>query len=397
MALEKSFIPYGTYWSTPFCRWQGGLSGIHAVKLAASCATQFLKGRNLSSEQFDGLVLGLTVPQRQSFYGAPWLAAMLGAPRITGPTVSQACATSARAVSTAAMELETGARENVLVVACDRTSNGPHINYPNPAGIGGRGDSEEWVWDNFNHDPYAKGPMISTAENVAREAGISREEQDAMTLLRHEQYQVGLADDRAFQKKYMLAVEIQKGRKQTLTIDADEGVFPTTQAGLAGLKPMLEGGTVTFGSQTFPADGTAGLVVCSKGRATELSSDGGPLTQVLGFGDARVGKGLMPMAVVPAAQAALAHAGVDLKDVAAIKTHNPFAVNDVYLCRELNLKPEDVNRFGSPLIYGHPQGPTGLRAIIELIEELAAKGGGLGLFSGCAAGDTAMALVIRVG
>jgi acetyl-CoA acetyltransferase len=88
---------------------------------------------------------------------------------------------------------------------------------------------------------------------------------------------------------------------------------------------------------------------------------------------------------------------VDQADVKVFKTHNPFAVNDVYFCREFKLKPEDVNRFGSPLIYGHPQGPTGLRAIAEMIEELQMAGGGLGLFSGCAAGDTAMAMVIRVG
>ncbi|MFH0944687.1 MAG: thiolase family protein [Planctomycetota bacterium] len=396
MALEKSFIPYGTYWSTPFCRWQGALSGINAVELAAGSATRFLGGRDISVEQFDGLVLGMTVPQKQSFYGAPWLGALIGAPGITGPTVSQACATSVRAVATAAMELEVGSRSNVLVVACDRTSNGPHIYYPNPTGIGGKGDTEEWVWDNFNRDPYAKCPMISTAENVAKEAGISREEQDEMTLIRHEQYQDSLADGRAFQKKYMLGVEIPKGRKKTLLVEEDEGVFPTTKEGLGGLKPMLEGGSVTFGSQTFPADGNAGLVVCSRDRAKALAQ-GGPTIQILGFGDARVKKAFMPMAAVPAARAALANAGVNQADVKVLKTHNPFAVNDVYFCREMKLKPEEVNRFGSPLIYGHPQGPTGLRAMIEMIEELRLAGGGLGLFSGCAAGDTAMALVVRVG
>ncbi|MHC4078302.1 MAG: thiolase family protein, partial [Planctomycetota bacterium] len=77
--------------------------------------------------------------------------------------------------------------------------------------------------------------------------------------------------------------------------------------------------------------------------------------------------------------------------------HNPFAVNDVYFCRETDIVPDQLNRFGSPLIYGHPQGPTGMRAIIELIEELAQAGGGYGLFSGCAAGDTAMATVLKVG
>ncbi len=102
------------------------------------------------------------------------------------------------------------------------------------------------------------------------------------------------------------------------------------------------------------------------------------------------------MAAVPAARHALDRAGVSLKDCAAIKTHNPFAVNDVYFCRETGIVPDKMNRFGSPLIWGHPQAPTGLRAIAELIEELVDAGGGVGLFSGCAAGDTAMALVLKV-
>ncbi len=105
----------------------------------------------------------------------------------------------------------------------------------------------------------------------------------------------------------------------------------------------------------------------------------------------------MPKAVVPAAQQALQTAGVSIDDLAAIKTHNPFAINDAYFCKETGIDPENMNNYGSPLVYGHPQGPTGMRVMIELIEELALAGGGYGLFSGCAAGDTAMAVVLRVG
>jgi len=81
----------------------------------------------------------------------------------------------------------------------------------------------------------------------------------------------------------------------------------------------------------------------------------------------------------------------------AIKTHNPFAVNDLYLAKELGLDANDFNNLGPSLIYGHPQGPTGMRLVIELIEELAQAGGGHGLFTGCAAGDTAAAVVVKVG
>lgn len=396
--LEKTYIPYHAYWSSPFCRWQGALSQANSLVLASQTAKRFLEQRQIQPASFDSLVLGFTVPQKHSFYGAPWVAAMLGAEDITGPIISQACATSARVLMTAATELETGTAECTLGITCDRTSNGPHIVYPDPGGIGGKVDSEEWVWDNFNKDPHAGGAMIQTAENVAKKTGISREEQDEVTLIRHEQYQQSLNNDRAFQKRYMFPVEIKKGRK-TILVEEDEGVFPTTAEGLAGLRPMLEGGTVTFGSQTYPADGNAGIVLCTKEKAAQLGRSGKDdniTIQVLAFGSARVEKGFMPMAVVPAARQALDHAGIGIGDVAAIKTHNPFAVNDVFFCRETDTVPERMNRFGSPLIFGHPQGPTGMRVIVELIEELVLAGGGYGLFSGCAAGDTAMAVVLRV-
>jgi acetyl-CoA acetyltransferase len=86
-----------------------------------------------------------------------------------------------------------------------------------------------------------------------------------------------------------------------------------------------------------------------------------------------------------------------MADIDAIKTHNPFVVNDIVLADAFGIATERINRFGSSLVWGHPQAPTGLRSIIELIEELALRGGGHGLFTGCAAGDTGMAVVLHVG
>ena len=104
----------------------------------------------------------------------------------------------------------------------------------------------------------------------------------------------------------------------------------------------------------------------------------------------------MAMAIVPAARRALERAGIGIGDVAAIKTHNPFAVNDGYFAREMGVEQEAVNNYGCSLVWGHPQGPTGTRLIMELIEELVLKGGGYGLFVGCAAGDTGAGVVIKV-
>jgi acetyl-CoA acetyltransferase len=104
----------------------------------------------------------------------------------------------------------------------------------------------------------------------------------------------------------------------------------------------------------------------------------------------------MPAAPIPASKVALAKAGINFSELTAIKSHNPFAINDIIFSLETGVDVMTMNNYGSSLIWGHPQGPTGLRAIIEFIEELVLKGGGWGLFQGCAAGDTAMAVVLKV-
>jgi acetyl-CoA acetyltransferase len=292
-------------------------------------------------------------------------------------------------------DIENGIAGTSLIVAADRCSNGPHLYYPSQTGPGALGQTEDWVWDNFGRDPWAKGSMIQTAENVAKANNIEREQQDDVAQRRFEQYQAALADNGAFHKKYMVPVEVGKGKRAKL-IETDEGVFPTTREGLSGLRPMLPEGTVTFGSQTHPADGNSGMVVTTKETAAELSADSKIEIQFVGFGTARVKKGFMAEAVVPASKAALKDAGIEIKDVKAVNTHNPFAVNDIFFSRETGFDVNNMNNFGSSIIWGHPQGPTALRAIIELIEELAAKGGGYGLFGGCAAGDTAAGCVVKV-
>jgi acetyl-CoA acetyltransferase len=400
MSFEKVFVPYGGYWTTPFCRWQGSFGHLNAIPFAGEIAVRVLKEREISPEIFDELMLGLTVPQKHSFYGGPWLTGLIGATAITGPIISQACATGARVMATAAHEVETSGEERILLtITADRCSNSPHCYYPNPLGPGATGDSEDWVWDNFGYDPYAKNAMIETAENVAREVGITREEQDEVTLLRYRQYDDALKDDSAFLRRYMvLPIEVkdQRGRKVLATVEGDEGVFPTTAEGLARLKPVLEGGSVTYGTQTHPADANCGIIVTTREKARELSRDPNIEIQVLSFGEGRAKRGYMAQAIVPAARQALSRAGLTVEDLKVIKTHNPFAVNDIYFSREMGVKVEDMNHYGSSIVWGHPQGPTGTRLIIEVIEELILLGGGYGMFVGCAAGDSGAGVVVKV-
>lgn len=392
-------IPYGAYWSTPFARWQGSFSYLHSIQFAAHVAKAELAARAIDVSMFDYGALGFSVPQKHSFYGLPWLAAMAGIPQIGGPTLMQACATGVRVLFTAAQEVQAGLASCALAITCDRTSNGPHLYYPDPRGPGGTGSHEDWVVENFGCDPLGGHAMLQTAENVAARHGIGTAEQHELVLRRESQYRDALADGSAFLKRFMtlpFQVPDAKFRKIAATLEGDEGLTSSTAAGLASLKPVNAGGTVTYGGQTHPADGNAALIVTHQSRARELARDPNIAIRLLGFGQARVELAYMPEATVPAAARALQQAGKSMSQVDAVKTHNPFAVNDLYFSRQTGFSLAAMNNFGCSLVWGHPQAPMGTRSIIELIEELALRGGGIGLFSGCAAGDSAMAVVLEV-
>ena len=394
--LSNAFIPYGGYFSSPFSRWQGTLATAHAIKLAADTSKRWFTQKGWDPGMYDYLFLGMTIGQPQWFYGSPWAAALIGAESIPGMLITQACSTSTTCVFQAAVGVETGLYTNAFCLMTDRCSNGPHTIWPNPNGPGGEVLSENWMMDNFNRDPWAKGAMIQTAENVSAEVGIKREQCDAVALRRYEQYADALADDRAFQKRYMFPVEIQVTKKKTVTVEADEGIMATTAEGLARLRPVLPDGAHTFGAQTHPADGHCAITVTTEDRAKELSTDPAMAAQVVSYGYARAKKGFMAMAVVPAARMAMEKAGVSVSDIKVIKTHNPFAANDIYMADQLGIDVNGFNNYGSSLVYGHPQAPTAGRAIIEGIEETVMKGGGYMLFAGCAAGDTGGAILLKV-
>jgi len=396
-------IPYGCYWSTPFARWQGSLAQLHSLKFAAHVARGELDKRNIPSSIFDHAVLGMTAPQAYSFHGLPWFMSLLGAPEIGGPTVAQACATGTRCLNIAANEIERGDASVSLVATCDRTSNGPIVLYLDSGGPGGgRPEEEHWILDGFYGKtpvPFANEPIIGTAENCARKWRIGTPEQHEAVLRRYEQYRDATADDHAFQKRYMslpFAVPDKRFTKSTKSLEGDEGVFETTREKVERLKPAMDGGTVTYAGQTHPADGNAAVVVTNPARAAELSADPRIRIRILGFGQARAEEKYMPFAPVPATKQALERAGVTMRQIDAVKSHNPFIVNDIVFARETGYDVMDMNNYGCSLVWGHPHGPTATRGVIELIEELAARGGGYGLFQGCASGDLGMAAVLQV-
>ena len=400
--FEKAYIPYNGYYSTPFCRWQGMLQNENSIELGAKTARRWLiEKKKIDPAIFDYLYFGITITQPRLFYSHNWAAGMLTDNRkaLPGLMINQACTTSTTCINLAALAIEQGAMNVAFALMADRCSNGAHTIWPNPMGPGGEVLAENWMMDNFNSDPNVFPPlkMVQTAENVAKEVGITKEECDAVVLRRYQQYQMAVADDYAFQKRYMFPAEAKLSKKKTIFVEHDEGVTPTTAEGLAKLGPAEKGGVHSYGAQTFPADGNCGFIVTTRERAKELSSDSKVEIKIVSYGYARVKPGYMAAAPVPAAEMALANAGMKISEMKAIKSHNPFATNDLNFARKMGIDVMKMNNYGSSLIYGHPQAPTAGRIIAEMLEEMVILGGGYCLWTGCAAGDTGAAMVFKVG
>jgi len=401
--FKNAYIPYRAYWSTPFAKWQGSLSNLHGLLFAAHVAKQEMAKRNIEASAFDHIVMGTTTPQMSAFNGAPWLASEIGNKQIGGPTINQVCATGTRSIVAAAQEVELGTADVALSICYDRISNSPVLLYPNPRNPDGVPDIEKYCLDNLAGTsglvPFADVGMVVTAENCATRWTISTEEQHEVTLRRYEQYQQALANDHAFQKGYMtLPFEVPdpRFRKVEKTLEGDEGIYPTSAEKMATLKAVVPGGTVTLAAQTHPADGNAAVIVTTKDRAAELSADAGITIRIIAHGQGRHEEKYMPAAPVFAARQALERAGMQIGDIDCIKSHNPFAVNDIVFSRETGRDVATMNNYGCSLIWGHPNAATAMRSTVELIEELVIRGGGTGMFQGCAAGDIGMALIVKV-
>ena len=395
--FSKAYIPYKGYYSTPFSKWQGSLQNENAIDLGAATSKRWFADRGIDpAKVLDYLYLGITIGQHRVFFGSTWAAVQMGAPDIPGVTMMQACSTSTTILCNAGMAVEMGSVGTAYCLMVDRTSNGPHTIWPNPMGPGGEVIADNWNMDNMRCDPATGLGMINTAENVAKEEEFTREQADELTLRRYEQYNDALANDREFQKRYMFPVEVKVSRKETKLIETDEGISKTSLEALKKLRPVMEGGIHTFGAQTHPADGNVGILVTGKEKAAELSSDPSVTIQLISYGFARTKKAFMPAAPVPAAKMALERAGIKAEDVVAIKNHNPFIANDLCLAKGLGIDANNFNNYGSSMVFGHPQAPTAGRLLVEAIEEAVIKGGGYAMAAGCAAGDTAAAIIVKV-
>jgi acetyl-CoA acetyltransferase len=319
------------------------------------------------------------------------VAACLGQ-RVPGYHLEQACATGLQAVTSAAAQVETGSSDVVGVLTFDRTSDSPAGIFPERRSYR-RTETIADVWDNFGFDPSFGNSMIESAGNTARKYKIARSEVDELTALRYEQYFA--AKRSGFLDRVLVPLEILnlQGRSMGL-VDEDVGV---REISLSGLRAMRELDTcVTGGTQTHAADGMACLLVTTREKATKISPRPEVDISLVGKREVRTLPAMMPEAPSMAVAKLLEQCGLKMADMAVVKNHNPFAVNDAIFAKMLEFDWRKMNKTGSSLVWGHPQGPTLTRIIIEALEEAVDLGGGHVLVFGCAAGDVGIAAIFKV-
>ncbi len=389
---SRARIPYGTWGSSYFPAWQtSALAEVNIGQFAGESMARILSLRGVPKTALDYLVIGSTIPWHWKFWTAPLVSSCMGH-RIPGYHTEQACATGIQAVHLGWGEVEGGSSEVTGVLTFDRTSDSPVGVFPERRAHE-RTQAIADVWDNFGFDPATGKAMITAAGITARKYRTDRAEVDEVAYLRHQQYFE--AKRSGFLDRVLIPFDVLNVQGRPLgRVDDDFGVRELT---LDGLRAMRELDTcVTSGTQTHASDGMAGLLVATEERAKELSPRPEIDIRFIAKAEVRAQPSLMPEAPALAVKRLLERTGLTMGDMVVAKNHNPFAVNDVVFSKLLDYDWRDMNNTGCPLVWGHPQGPTLTRVLIEALEEAVDLGGGHVLIFGCAAGDVGIASIFKV-
>ncbi len=390
--FPKARIPYGTWGSSYFPAWQtSAFAEINIGQFAGEAMNKIMGIKKVPKSELEYLVIGSTIPWHWKFWNAPMVASCLGH-RIPGYHLEQACATGLQAITHAASEVEGESSEVVGVLTFDRTSDSPVGVFPERRAYR-RTETIADVWDNFGFDPATGNAMLATAGLAARKYKIDRKEVDELTYYRYKQYFD--TKDSGWFDGILIPLEILNIQGRFLgLIDEDTGV---RQLSLSALNAQRELDTcITPGTQTHAADGMATLLVTGIEKAKQLSSRPEIDIQFVGKTELRVAPSYMPEAPALAVKKLLDRVGLTMDDMAVVKNHNPFAVNDVIFAKVMDYDWHKMNNTGCSLVFGHPQGPTLTRLVIEALEEAVNLGGGYVLVFGCAAGDVGIASIFKV-
>ena len=380
---------------TPIGSFGGSLKGVPTRKLGAIAIKGAVERAGIKPEMVDEVIMGAVLQGALGQNVARQMTLDAGLPIETpAMTINKVCGSGLRAVELAAQIIKAGDAD---VIVAGGAENMSATAYAMPtARWGARMNNTQMVdmmvndglWDAFNG--YHMG---ITAENVAEQWGITREELDEFSVISQNRAEAAIKTGTF--KDEIVPVEIPQKKGDPIIFDTDEfPKFGTTMEKVAKLKPAFKkDGIVTAANASGINDAGAAVVVMSKEKADELGIK--PLCTIKSYASAGVDPSIMGVGPIPASQKALAKAGLTIEDIDLVEANEAFAAQSLAVRKDLNLDPEKTNVNGGAIAIGHPIGASGCRILITLIYEMMKRDSKYGLATLCIGGGMGTALIVE--
>ena len=380
---------------TPVGKFGGSLAKIPATELGGIVIAELLKRSGLSADQIGEVIMGQVLaagagqnPARQALLKG-------GLPKaVPGLTINAVCGSGLKSVMLAAQSVATGDSDIVIAGGQENMSAAPHV-LPNSRDGQRMGDWKlvdtmivDGLWDVYNQ--YHMG---ITAENVAKQYGITREQQDALALA-SQQKAIAAQDAGRFQDE-IVPVSIPQRKGDPVVFSADEFINRKSSAdALSGLRPAFDkAGSVTAGNASGINDGAAGVMVMTAKRAESLGLK--PLARIASYATVGLDPAVMGMGPVPASTLALKRAGWNAADLDLLEINEAFAAQACAVNNEMGWDTSKVNVNGGAIAIGHPIGASGCRILVTLLHEMQKRDARKGIASLCIGGGMGVALTVE--
>ncbi len=380
---------------TAIGNFNGSLSGFSAVELGAIAAREAIVRAGINPNEINEAIVGNILSAGLGQNVARQVAIKAGVPE-TSPamTINKLCGSGLRAVSMAAQFIMLGDADVILAGGTESMTNAPYLldKARNGYRMGNGQIIDSMIYDGLT-DVFNQYHMGVTAENIAEQWKISREEQDEFALKSQQKAEAAQKAGR-FDSE-IVPIDIPQKKGDPIQFKTDEFIRQgVTLEQLQKLKPAFKkDGTVTAGNASGINDGAAMLIVMSREKANELGVK--PLVRIVSYGNAALDPKIMGYGPVPATRIALQKAKMQISDIDLIEANEAFAAQSIAVLRDLNLNPEIVNVNGGAIALGHPIGASGARILTTLIYEMKRRNVTTGLATLCIGGGQGTALIVE--
>jgi acetyl-CoA C-acetyltransferase len=380
---------------TPVGKFGGMLKNISAVDLGAHVIKEVLKRTSIPKDEIDEVIFGNVLQAGLGQNPARQAAIKAGIPKeIPAVTINKVCGSGLKTVNLAAQAIKAGDGDIFVVGGMESMSQAPYVNEKSRWGAK-MGDFKlidimikdglQCAFNNYH--------MGITAENIAEQWNLSRDEQDAFAATSQQRAEKAM-DENRFQDE-ITPVEIPKRRCENVIFSKDE--FPragVTKEDLSKLRPAFKkDGTVTAGNSSGINDGAAALLVMSKEKAEEMGLE--ILAEVASYASAGVDPKIMGTGPIPATRKALSKINLSIKDLDLIEANEAFASQSLAVIKELKLNTDIVNVNGGSISIGHPIGASGARILTTLLHEMKKRNSKIGLATLCIGGGQGEATIVK--